>query len=109
MCGTDSSYTATVDVNCVVGLDEVALNSTIGTVYNPSSGNLEVTIKNSALNGNYSLHVVNALGQVVYSEKTHISNGQAFVKISLAEAADGIYFLQFSGNEVNFSKKFFKE
>jgi len=109
MCGTDSSYTTTVTVNCMVGLDEVSLNNSINTIYNSLSENLEVNIKNGSLNGKYSINIVNALGQIVCSENIEISNGEAHLKINMAKVSDGIYFMHINGNEVNFAKKFIKE
>ena len=105
-CGTDSSYSLNVSVGCV-GISGVELENSINTFFNSSSAQLELNIINSALNGNYSISIVNAIGQEVYSTKVSIA-GNYSSRISMNGNANGIYFIRISGDNAHFARKFIK-
>ncbi|HEY6162483.1 MAG TPA: PKD domain-containing protein [Bacteroidia bacterium] len=106
-CGVDSSFTVSVSVGCV-GLTENNLDEQVKTYFNHASGQFEMNISNSNLNGNYSVSIVNALGQEIYRSNAEIS-GNANIRVDMNKFSTGIYFVRINGTEVNFSRKFIKE
>ena len=106
-CGTDSSQLIPVNVGCV-GLDGTSIDNSISTFFNHASGQLEMNIVNSGLNGNYSISIVNALGEVVFKGNKEV-NGNVFMKIEMSTFSNGVYFVRMNGADVNFARKFIKE
>jgi hypothetical protein len=104
-CGTDSSFSVSINVGCV-GVTEGELNSSISAFVN-ASGQLELNIANSGLNGHYMLSIVNELGQVAWSSSAEINAG-ATIKADMSTCSSGVYFLHITGGEVNYTRRFVK-
>ncbi|MBL0341091.1 MAG: T9SS type A sorting domain-containing protein [Bacteroidetes bacterium] len=71
---------------------------------NPSNGVFEVQF-NPTTPGTYTLQVMNATGQIVYTEELKDVKSNFFKKIDLSNLASGNYMLNLSGNNVQLKKK----
>lgn len=96
--------TATV-VTCT-GLDELKNSSYLSAFYN-SSNNLELELL-SVDKGTYDLTVLNALGQVVLTDKIVVDADKQTELVYVSNMAKGMYVVNLSGNNNNYSVKLVK-
>ncbi len=81
------------------GVKEVNAFSDVNLYPNPTSGNFSVKGLLNGLNSKaISIEMMNALGQVIYSETTPVNNSVLDQKISV-NVADGIYMLRIKSDE----------
>jgi serine protease len=106
-CRTDSSFITSVTAGCV-GVNDESIANSISTFFNHNSGQLEMNISNSPLNGVYSISIVNAVGQVIYKSNSEVS-GNASFKIDMSSFSNGVYFVRLNGDNTNFSRKIMKD
>jgi PKD repeat protein len=102
-CNTGRTSSAGVDT-CAVGLNELVDANNILITPNPSNGVFEVQF-NPTTPGTYTLQVMNATGQIVYTEELKDVKSNFFKKIDLSNLASGNYMLNLSGNNVQLKKK----
>ena len=74
---------------------------------NPVSNFLSFNFQNGKVE-NADIQILDALGQIIYSEKRRIDSGENNVNLSVQSLPSGIYFLKLSTNEHLASKKFVK-
>lgn len=78
-----------------VGVEENALNGSIGIYPNPTSGELNIMNNDGELIIN-SIEIVDALGAIVFIEN-NVSNGNQ--TINLNNVSEGVYFVKLNTNE----------
>ncbi len=94
-CETD----VTVVVSSQVGVNNIDQNFGLSVYPNPTMGLFNLNIDSKDAHNNVSIDVVNAAGQVVYSENTNIVSGQNNTQIDLNNFEGGIYFVKVTVNE----------
>ena len=72
---------------------------------NPAKGAF-ATVTAAALSGDVRLTVISADGRIVYNEEFANVSGQLYFPLAISAWEAGIYTIQLTGNEVNFSKSF---
>lgn len=75
------------------GIDENNVQSNMNLYPNPTTGNLNISIKQG---GAYTVEVVNMVGQVVYSEKVNV-NGNEVLNRDFSNLTKGIYLVSVKG------------
>lgn len=96
-----ASVTATV--NICTGIDELTGSAQV-TSYLNASNNLELGLTNLE-QGDYNLLVINALGQVIVSEKINVSASQQAESVSMRNAAKGMYYVKLYNSTSNYTIK----
>ncbi len=101
-CGTGEwSDGFTLSVKDCTGIDEN--NSAIRTVYpNPNSGVFTITLEAYEM---VNIKLINAIGEVVYSEEGVQVNGSMNKQIETSGLANGVYYLNLTGETVNSIEK----
>jgi hypothetical protein len=102
-CGTSPTTTITiaVNLNCKVAGEEtevVETASTISVFPNPTSGKTTMTI-NSVNDNNYSISVIDLIGNVILTESFAVTRGFNSKELDLGNVAKGIYFVTMRGVE----------
>ncbi|HKR06142.1 MAG TPA: DNRLRE domain-containing protein [Bacteroidia bacterium] len=82
-------------------IEDLTPNSVVNIYPNPSSGNFSVSWNRSVHKFN-ELRILNTLGQTVVQRNIFSLNK---IEIDLTRMSQGIYFLQLSGSDGDFSKK----
>ena len=72
--------------------EETSLNTELSVYPNPTAGNATVVF-GSAVGGKYTVNVLNALGQVVYSKTASSTTGENTHAIDISELSSGLYFI----------------
>jgi PKD repeat protein len=103
-CGTNSS-TFTVTVNACLGVNGIA-SSDLKIYYNNLNQQSVIEFPDAATEGNYKVAMYNEIGQVLYQSNVEVSGSQRQFFINANNLAQGIYFVQLSGNGMNVVKKF---
>ena len=85
---------------CVVGIEDNALNSSIGLFPNPTNGLVNLNIND--VQGKWNVTVYNVLGEVV--ENIYQSSERS-IKIDLSDASTGVYFVNVSTEVGSITKK----
>ncbi len=80
-------------VDCVVGVNEVAVVSNLSVYPVPAEDELTISF-NSQQAQLLTLRMVNSLGQIVMSENLGTVAGKRIVALNIAELANGIYTLE---------------
>lgn len=94
---------ATSTVCSVTGIDENVTEMNIEVFPNPSSGDVYVTV--NVLNPqDYTIAVINTLGQTVKEIKQTQSNGGT-IKIDLSGKAEGVYFVTIKSKTLSKTKR----
>lgn len=102
---TDTSNVMTVRIN--TGIDNQNNHTTNLQLYpNPNNGSF--TVKGSVSGGDVTIEVVNAIGQVVYSEQLTVNNEQLDCSVNL-HVASGVYLLRVSSGDGVETLRFSKE
>ena len=76
----------------------------IGNSPNPFTGNTTISFQ-SAVNKNYDLKIMNAIGAVVYSEKVKSQTGMNYVNINGSQFSSGMYMIIISDDKNRLSHK----
>ncbi len=106
--GCSATYHVTITIN--VGVPGTTTLSDLTLAPNPNNGSftLKGNIGDEAGN-DAEINVVNAIGQVVYSKKAGVSNGELDEYISMQNAAAGMYILSVKTGTGNAVIRFVKE
>jgi len=102
-CNTGRSAVTGQDT-CFVGVNELNDNNQIGINPNPGNGLFDITFTTTA-SADYMIHVVNALGQVVYESKSTYAAGTFKERIDLSSFDSGIYQVNVSAPGYNATRK----
>jgi len=94
-------FTLTIDINSQVSTDKLLKDATVKAFPNPTSGMLQLNVENIQ-NGDWSLAMVNVLGQEVYSEQLNIANQTINKSLSLNHLTNGVYWLKLINNDGEF-------
>lgn len=70
---------------------------------NPTNGNIRL-VMNGATEGDYTISVINMVGQVIHSEKVNV-NGLFSKTLNLSGYGKGVYFIRIEGNNAQTVKK----
>ncbi len=82
---------------CVVGINQVVLETGISIYPNPTQGELIVkNISKGQLTDNAFIAIYNALGQEVYQDRIHFSAIGEMVSLNLSNLENGVYFMNIS-------------
>ncbi|MES2567699.1 MAG: M43 family zinc metalloprotease [Bacteroidota bacterium] len=99
-----SLNTSTVcNVSSVIGINENVSEMNMEVFPNPSSGDLYVTV-NMLNQQDYTITIINTLGQTVKEIKQVQSNGST-LKIDLSDKSPGIYFVTVKSKSVSKTKR----
>ena len=96
----------TVVVVICTGINELADGVAITSFIN-ASNQLELSLTNLE-KGNYSLVVLNALGQTIVSENLIINAGQQVSVVEMDEKAKGMYYVSIFNTKNNYTSKIVK-
>lgn len=99
--GCEGSNTFSVQGN--VGTDEVLARKSVSVYPNPSTGLFNLEFANFD-GGFYNVSVKNVIGQVVYNASVNV-NGNAVNQLDLNDLNKGIYFINVSGENYEFTEK----
>ncbi|PCI93635.1 MAG: hypothetical protein COB15_16025 [Flavobacteriales bacterium] len=108
--GTDANNCSnqdqiTVVVNTCTGINALNEQTQVTSFLN-GANSLQLEMTN--LNGNYNLVVLNALGQVLVSEKINVSSKQQREIINLNTIAKGLYYINLYNEHDNYTMKLVK-
>ncbi|MDG1475974.1 MAG: M4 family metallopeptidase, partial [Vicingaceae bacterium] len=92
--------------NGATGIDDINGDSKMITYVN-ANNNLELSLNNLAM-GNYNLVLYNAVGQKVIGKQINISSDIQKERVSLSGVTDGIYYLNLSNENDNYTSKLVK-
>ncbi|MBC7863647.1 MAG: T9SS type A sorting domain-containing protein, partial [Bacteroidia bacterium] len=104
-CGTDNA-TSTVVVACL-GINEFT-SADINIFYNNQNQQSVIQFPDKATEGNYKVVLYSELGQVLYQSNVEVNGSQREFFVNANNLAQGIYFINLSGNGINAVKKFVK-
>jgi PKD repeat protein len=90
----ESSYTTTVNVTTVTGIQSVVDNKTYDIYPNPNNGSFKIAVTGLTNEKNAVIRITNMMGQVIYQSTATVNNGNSLSDINLQNAANGIYLLQ---------------
>jgi len=88
-----------------VGIPEVYSNSSISLYPNPATTTISAVLGNQFDRSEVSARIMDVSGKVVFDSKMN-SNIKGFYQIDVRELSNGIYFLEFYGNDFRVSDKF---
>ncbi len=94
-CETD----VTVVVSSQVGVNNIDENFGLSVYPNPTNGIFNLNIDSKDSHNNVGINIVNAAGQIVYTENTNIVSGQNTNEIDLSEFESGLYFVKVTVGE----------
>jgi len=94
-------------VDMCTGVEDMLSQNNVVTFFNTSNNNLELSL-NRVEKGNYSITVFNAVGQLVFDEKTQITSDQYKKTIDLSNTSNGVYLIRITNNKTSFTNKFIK-
>ncbi|MCX8479126.1 MAG: T9SS type A sorting domain-containing protein [Chitinophagales bacterium] len=90
----NTTVTYVVTVTVLSGIEEIGLNA-VSLFPNPASNQMNIQL-NATQNNTLQLEVLNGVGQVVYTNKARVSNGNNNYSLNVSEWNNGVYFLQIS-------------
>lgn len=91
--------------NSTTGVNEITATSNIKTFVN-TNNDLQLSLNN--LSGNYNLVLFNAVGQVIISQQINVGSTNQKEVINLNGIAKGLYYLNLSNSEQNYTSKIVK-
>ncbi len=90
---------------CTVGVEEpITYGTYLNTYPIPSNGNFYIYI-DSRFNCTATVKISNMLGQSVYNEMYHVTNGVNMSNINISGANPGIYFVEFKSERETITKR----
>jgi hypothetical protein len=92
----NTTVTYVVTVTVLSGIEEIGLNA-VSLFPNPTANQINIQL-NAIQNNTLQLEVLNGVGQVVYTNKARVSNGNNNYSLNVAEWNNGVYFLQISAS-----------
>ncbi|MBL1180007.1 MAG: S8 family serine peptidase [Bacteroidetes bacterium] len=104
-CGNDTASGSVNVVSCV-GVNEWNVNNAITSFYN-QQGELVIRF-NNALAGNYTVNLMNSMGQLVVSTVLSIDNSTMVKHVNIGNLSNGAYHVVIVGNEDMYTNKFVK-
>jgi hypothetical protein len=60
---------------------------------NPNNGSFTITLP-TTVTKDFSIHIINPLGQEIYNKQTAINNGQQTIDVQIENAAKGLYLVE---------------
>ncbi|MBL0315607.1 MAG: DVUA0089 family protein [Flavobacteriales bacterium] len=100
--GLTAECTCTVNVEVVVGLEEMNEAKPIILQPNPNNGSFQLDLSAHHFSTNAQMQIVDCTGRVVYQSK--VVNSKNIV--SLADAAPGVYLMNLTDNDHKISARF---
>lgn len=91
---SESSYTLTVNVTTVTGIQSITDATTYNVYPNPNNGMFKIAVNGLANDKNAEIRISNLLGEVIYQNNSSVANGKVLSDINLPNIKDGIYLLQ---------------
>jgi hypothetical protein len=101
---SQTDYDGHTTVLNVIAFKECSSATNTINAYN-TGGTININI-NSDINDNYSVSVINILGQTILTENHPVSVGNNSIKL-YPSVSDGIYILSVKGSKANYNKKLF--
>jgi PKD repeat protein len=111
---TDNSSTAfmqlsewqlmVIDFSNVTVVDDSKSSDNLSVFPNPNNGNFNITMSIKE-NENYILHIMNMLGEIIYTEQLTPSNNAQEKEINLGHISPGMYLLSVEGERGNYMRK----
>ncbi len=96
----ESSYTTTVNVTTVTGIQSITDASVYNVYPNPNNGVFRIAVNGLGNDKNAEIRISNLLGEVIYTNTDAVTNGKILSDVNIPNVKDGIYLLQVisSGN-----------
>lgn len=101
--GCNFSTTITQSVSTCTGIDEITDNNVLTIYPNPANDFINVDLEN--VNDNITIQIVNALGEVVMTEKMETQQ----TSLNIHDLVNGVYFVKVESGEGKYIKKFIKQ
>jgi hypothetical protein len=95
----DVTFTAVFKKSASNNLDYPATTDNFFVYPNPNKGNFNVYFNNVA-DGNYSIQVINSLGQKIYATTAMVQNRKAIKNISINNLAGGMYTIKITNGSL---------
>jgi PKD repeat protein len=104
-CG-EGGFSAAFEVVCSIctGVEEISDNTRIQVFPNPNNGSFTIKL-NLNTNEVVDLRIFSALNEIVFEEKNVITENDYTKIINLSKYANGIYYLQITGENTSWVKK----
>jgi hypothetical protein len=83
-----------------IGVHEVSAINDVNITPNPSAGSVNISIEVSK-EESFTVNVVNALGQVIYTESLKNFSGSYSKKLDLSANGKGVYMINVNGDGIN--------
>jgi len=90
----------------IEGVQQIARENAISVFPNPASESIHISLDNSIIGSGFSLRILNALGQCVYSSELKSSKAVNDFELDLNGWSKGIYFMDLKSGTKSFSEKF---
>ncbi len=101
--GTDAGWSANY-TSTLSGIEEIGLMKNISVFPNPAENNLNISL-NSIEEQSIRIELLNAVGQIIFSENNENVRGEIIKTINLSGISKGIYLIRLiSGNQQYFKK-----
>lgn len=104
-CGADTISFANMQVGCV-GIGENSAANTVSSVYDANASQLLLNFERMTAGGKYQVRVMDASGRLVLQEQVTVNGSRGQHVLPAAGLAQGIYSVQVSGADVNYTNKF---
>jgi hypothetical protein len=104
-CG-EGGFSAGFEVVCSIctGVEEISDNTRIQVFPNPNNGSFTIKL-NLNTHEVVDLRIFSALNEIVFEEKDVITENDYTKIINLSKYANGIYYLQITGEKTSWVKK----
>ncbi|MBL4651312.1 MAG: T9SS type A sorting domain-containing protein [Flavobacteriales bacterium] len=98
------SDTATFFVDQPLGIFRIQHDLTLVIYPNPTTGILNISIESNK-SDKLAINVLNAMGQIVWSDNVSMLSGKNIYTVDLANNSTGVYFITIIGNDINTTKR----